>query len=149
MGNRQVLLLLALTLGGCDATSGTGTGSTPGAFSAPTGLAFGRQDGAAAGINAALGGLISPKIGAALDDNDRRLAYDAQIEALERGASGAPVAWRNPDSGRRGNIVPGPPYTKQGATCRGYSHSVMIAGQLEIARGTACRGSDGGWSVAS
>jgi surface antigen len=146
-----LLLLIAAPLGGCDATSGTATGGVAGAFSAPSAPAFGRPgEGAAAAVNnAALGGLISPKIGAALDDNDRRLAYDAQIEALERGSPGAPVAWRNPGSGRFGNIVPGPAYMKQGATCRGYSHTVTIAGQLEIARGTACRGSDGGWNAIS
>jgi surface antigen len=57
------------------------------------------------------------------------------------------MPWRNPVSGRYGNIVPGPAYDRKGAQCRGYSHSVTIGGQLEIARGTACRSPDGAWSA--
>ena len=97
--------------------------------------------------NAELGRLIGLKIGAALNDDDRRLAYEAQIKALESGSPGAPMPWRNPASGRFGNIVPGPAYDRKGAQCRGYSHSVHINGQLEIARGTACRSTDGVWSA--
>jgi surface antigen len=143
----NLLLPLALVLGGCDLTSSADGGT--GRFAAFSALRspFGGSGAAGAVNNAALGGLISAKIGTALDDTDRRLAYEAQIEALERGSPGAPVPWRNPESGRYGNIVPGPAYNRQGATCRGYSHTVTIAGQLEIARGTACRGSDGGWNA--
>ncbi len=57
---------------------------------------------------AALGGMLGNRIGAAMDDEDKRRAYAAQVQALESGPSGAPVAWRNPDSGRYGSIVPGP-----------------------------------------
>lgn len=57
------------------------------------------------------------------------------------------MPWRNPASGRFGNIVPGPAYDRKGAQCRGYSHSVTVNGQLEIARGTACRSTDGVWSA--
>src|SRR4030081_2285605 len=80
-------------------------------------------------------------------DDARPLAYEAQIKALESGSPGAPMPWRNPGSGRYGNIVPGPAYDRKGAQCRGYSHSVTINGQLEIARGTACRSTDGVWSA--
>jgi surface antigen len=149
-----LLLSSALVLAGCDVTGGSalGTGSLTRAFSAaPSGSANGRgeQAAAAAVTDAALGGMLNPKIGARLDDDDRRLALQAQLEALERGASGAPVPWRNPVSGHYGNIVPGPAYARQGSTCRGYSHSVSVAGQLDIARGTACRVPDGPWSAAT
>lgn len=147
-----LLLLAALALAGCDVTSGQalGTGSLSQAFSAgPVASANGRgeQEAAAAVTDAALGGMLGPKIGARLDDDDRRLAYQAQIEALERGAPGAPVPWRNPVSGHYGNIVPGPAYARQGSTCRGFSHSVSVAGQLDIARGTACRAGEGPWTA--
>jgi surface antigen len=99
----------------------------------------------AAATAAALGGLIGPKLDSALDDGDRRLAYQAQMDALERGAPGAPIAWSNPDSGRHGNIVAGPAYRVKSATCRGYSHTVTIDGQLETVRKTACRSGDGKW----
>ncbi len=117
-------------------------------FTGSPGFGHSGDRAAAAVNNAATSGLIGSKIGALLDDADRKLAYEAQIEALERGASGAPVPWRNPASGRFGNIVPGPAYARQGATCRGFSHTVTVEGQLEIARGTACRVQEGPWTAA-
>jgi len=150
-----LVLASALALCGCEVTGsgpGEGAGTLAGAFSSASGgAAAGRpgSEAAAAATNAALGGLIGNKLGAALNDDDRRMAYEAQIEALDRGSPGAPVPWKNPASGRRGNIVPGPAYDQKGATCRGFSHTVTINGQLETARGTACRGSDGTWTAVS
>ncbi len=98
-------------------------------------------------IGAAVGGLVGNRIGAALDDEDRRRAYAAQMQALEAGPSGAPVAWRNPDDGRYGNVVPGPAYQANGATCRQYTETIYIDGNPQIARGTACRNRDGTWTA--
>ena len=50
-------------------------------------------------IGAAVGGLLGNRIGAALDDEDKRRVYAAEMQALETGPSGAPVAWRNPEFG--------------------------------------------------
>jgi surface antigen len=145
-----LLLATALALGGCDLTSKSGAseGASASAFSgnASAGTAD-RATASNALTNAELSRLIGTKIGAALNDDDRRLAYEAQIKALESGSPGAPMPWRNPASGRYGNIVPGPAYDRKGAQCRGYSHSVTVNGQLEIARGTACRSTDGVWSA--
>ena len=98
-------------------------------------------------IGAAIGGLFGNRIGAAMDDEDRRRAYAAQMQALETGPSGAPVAWRNPDSGRYGNVVPGPAYQANGSTCRQYTHTVYVDGTPQSARGTACRNPDGTWTA--
>jgi surface antigen len=98
-------------------------------------------------IGAAVGGFLGNRIGAALDDEDKRRAYAAQMQALETGPSGAPVAWRNPDSGRYGNVVPGPAYQANGATCRSYSQTIYIDGNPQAARGTACRNPDRSWTV--
>jgi surface antigen len=98
-------------------------------------------------IGAAVGGLIGNRIGASLDDEDRRRAYAAQMQALEAGPSGAPVAWRNPDDGRYGNVVPGPAYQANGATCRQYTETIFIDGNPQIARNTACRNPDGTWTA--
>ena len=98
-------------------------------------------------IGAAVGGLFGNRIGAAMDDEDRQRAYAAQMQALETGPSGAPVAWRNPDSGRYGNVVPGPAYQANGATCRQYTHTVYVDGTPQSARGTACRNPDGTWTT--
>jgi len=104
----------------------------------------------AAGVAGALiGGFIGNRIGAALDEEDRRRAFAAQTEALENGRSGAPVAWRNPDSGRYGNIVPGPAYQQRGVTCRPYTHTIYIDGKPQVARGSACRNPDGTWTPVS
>ena len=97
-------------------------------------------------IGAAVGGLLGNRIGAAMDDEDRRRAYEAQMAALETGRSGAPVSWRNPDSGRYGTIVPGPAYEQRGMNCRQYTHTIYMEGRPETARGTACRNPDGSWT---
>jgi len=125
---------------------GTAAGAIAGAV---IGSQFGGGVGerVAAGVaGAAIGGLIGNRIGAALDDEDRQRAYAAQIDALERGNSGAPVGWENPDSGRRGTIVPGPAYDRRGTKCREFTHTVYIDGRPQIARGAACRNPDGTWT---
>ena len=97
-------------------------------------------------VGAGLGALIGNRIGAAMDDEDKRRAYAAQMQALDDGAPGAPISWRNPDSGRYGMVVPGPTYEEQGRQCRSYTHTIYIDGRPETARGTACRNPDGSWT---
>lgn len=101
------------------------------------------------GAGATLGGLLSNRVGGALDDEDRRRAYAAQMWALEVGPSGAPVAWRNPGSGRYGNVVPGPAYELNGVPCRQFTSTVYIGGTQQTERGTACRNPDGTWAIVS
>jgi surface antigen len=151
-----LVIAAALVLCGCDVTSSggpDGPGMLAGAFAGSgSGATSGdpaRDRAAAAVTAAALGGLIGSKLGSVLDDSDRALAYQAQIDALEHGAPGAPIAWRNPGTGRHGNIVAGPLYDLKGAKCRGYSHTVTIGGQLETVRKTACRNASGSWTAMS
>lgn len=150
-----VLALAGLGLAAC--SSATGPKEVGGTMvGAGAGALIGNAVGAAAGnrlagtlIGAALGGFLGNRIGAALDDEDKRRAYAAQLQALETGPSGAPVAWRNPDTGRYGNVVPGPVYQVNGAPCRQYTHTVYLDGQPQIQRGTACRNPDGTWTTVS
>jgi len=154
-----ILALAAVGLVACAGNPQTGTGpreNTGTLVGALTGAAVGSQFGGnvgsrvAAGVaGAAIGGLIGNRIGAALDDADRERAYVAQMQALESGQSGAPVNWRNPDSGRYGNVVPGPAYQQAGNTCRSYTHTIYIDGRPQTARGTACRAPDGTWNPIS
>jgi len=147
------MVLVAAGVAGCSADSGPKeAGGT--AVGALAGGLIGNAVGGSAGnrvagtlVGAAVGGLFGNRIGAAMDDEDKRRAYAAQMQALEAGPSGAPVAWRNPDSGRYGNVVPGPAYQANGATCRQYSHTVYIDGKPQTGRGTACRNPDGTWTI--
>jgi surface antigen len=148
-------VLVGASLAGCSSDTGPKEeGGT--AVGAIAGGAIGNAIGGGAGnrfagtvIGAALGGLLGNRVGAALDDEDKRRAYVAEMQALESGPSGAPVAWRNPDSGRYGNVVPGPFYEENGAACREYTHTVYIDGRPQTAHGTACRNRDGTWTVLS
>ena len=121
---------------------GAGSGAVLGAAVAGPGNRVG-----GAVVGGLLGGLIGNRIGAALDDEDKQRAYAAQMDALDRGQPGAPVSWKNPDSGRYGNIVPGPQYQQSGRNCRAFTHTIYIDGQPQTSRGTACRNPDGTWSA--
>ena len=163
-----VFAVVGLALGGCVASpDASGPGPGPGPVSGPgpregagtvvgagTGALLGSQFGGntgsrlAAGVaGAAVGGLIGNRIGASLDDEDKQRAYAAQMDALERGQPGAPVSWRNPDSGRYGTIVPGAAYQQADRKCRAFTHTIYIDGQPQTARGTACRNPDGTWTA--
>jgi surface antigen len=150
-----VAALLAACAG--DPESGRGpkenTGTLLGALGgAAIGSAFGggaSEHIAGALIGAGAGALIGNRIGAAMDDEDKKRAYEAEMNALERGTSGAPVGWRNPDSGRYGSVVPGPAYVQNGRNCRAYTETVYIDGKPQTARGTACRNADGTWTPLS
>lgn len=149
-------VLVTAFVAGCAGDPNTGTGpreNTSTLVGALAGAAIGSQIGGgtsarvgAAVAGAAIGGLIGNRIGAALDDEDRQRAYEAQLAALENGSPGAPVGWRNPDSGRYGSIVPGPQYDRRGSRCRDYTHTIYIDGKPQTARGAACRNPDGTWT---
>jgi surface antigen len=155
-----VLIAIGVALGsglvGCAGDPRTGTGpkeNTGTLVGALAGAAIGSQFGGgtgeriAAGVaGAAIGGILGNRIGSAMDDEDKQRAYAAQMDALETGRSGAPVAWENPDSGRRGSIVPGPAYDRRGTKCREYTHTIYIDGRPQVARGAACRNPDGTWT---
>src|SRR5262245_40290980 len=153
------VLLIAASLAACAATPETGqdakenTGTAVGAIAGGLlGSTIGGNLGTkiAAGVaGAAIGGLIGNRIGAAMDDEDKRRAYAAQMQALESGRSGAPVTWKNPDTGRYGAIVPGPAYQQANGTCRQYTHTIYIDGTPQTARGAACRNPDGTWTPIS
>jgi surface antigen len=154
-----VIAAIGLSLAGCAGNPENGTGpkeNTGTLLGALGGAAIGSQFGGGAGghvagalIGAGVGALIGNRIGASLDDEDKRRAYAAEMEALERGPSGAPVGWRNPDSGRYGSVIPGPAYSDNGRNCRAYTETIYIDGRPQTARGTACRNPDGSWTPLS
>jgi surface antigen len=147
------VVLMGASVAACSANSGPKeAGGT--AAGAVAGGVIGNAIGGSAGnrfagtvIGATIGGFLGNRIGAALDDEDKRRAYAAQMQALEAGPSGAPVDWRNPDSGRYGNVVPGPAYQASGSTCRSYTQTIFIDGTPQTERGAACRNPDGTWTT--
>jgi surface antigen len=94
---------------------------------------------------AVIGGLVGSEIGRALDHQDRMLAQEAEFAALEHGRSGERRPWRNPDSGRYGEVVPGTAYKRGDQDCRDYTHAIYIDGRPQTIRGSACRNPDGTW----
>jgi surface antigen len=142
----------ALVLAGC---SGPGNapkqdqGLVAGAIAGGVlGSQIGRGKGSVVGtvLGAVVGGVVGSEIGRSLDERDRRLAQQAEIDAFERGQSNRPVRWQNPDNGRYGEVVPGPAYQRGAQPCREYTHTVYIGGRPQAMRGTACRNPDGTWS---
>lgn len=141
----------ALLLAGCAGEPGPKTGA--GAFS---GAVAGGLIGAATGhgargalTGAIIGGLVGGAVGNALDEQDRRRAYMAEMEALEYGGPGAPMTWHG-DHGVYGTVVAGPAYVHGShERCREYTHTIYIQGRPEVARGVACRNPDGTWDQVS
>lgn len=138
--------LFALPLGGCETKQDSGLliGAITGGI---IGNSVGRGNGKPAGtiVGAVIGGIIGSEIGRSMDRTDRLLAQQAELDALERGTSGQPVRWRNPDNGRYGDVVPMAPYRRGPEDCRDYTHTVYIDGRPQVMRGTACRNPDGTW----
>lgn len=130
------------------ADAGLGTGTVLGAV---VGSQFGGGSGRIVGTvaGAFIGGVLGHDIGRKLDQRDRMLAEEAEIDAFERGPSGQPRRWRNPNNNRYGEVIPAPPYQRGGRDCRDYTHTIYIDGRPQAMRGTACRNRDGTWSALS
>ncbi len=145
------LLIVSIGLVGCSG-EGPNKADTGMVVGAVAGGILGNQVGkgtgniAATALGAVVGGIVGSEIGRSLDAQDRRLAQDAEFEALERGNSGVSRQWRNPDNGRYGEVVPSRPYKRGTVDCRDYTHKIYINGQPQSMRGTACRNPDGSWS---
>jgi surface antigen len=146
-------LLATLSLAACGRSNGDvnksdvglGTGAVLGGV---LGNQFGKGSGRIVGTMAGVvvGGIVGHDIGRQLDQRDRMFAQQAEMDAWERGQSGRPVKWRNPENGRYGEIVPMQPYRRGSNDCRDYTHTIYIDGRPQAMRGTACRNPDGTWS---
>ncbi|MFP5075719.1 hypothetical protein ACLE20_00260 [Rhizobium sp. YIM 134829] len=128
--------LAATMLAGCGTRSGTG----PTAALASTG----RLANSATYIAALQGGIIAKGAGQSLSSADRQRALEAEYRALEAAPGGQPVIWQG--SKVRGSVVATAPYQVGSQNCRQYSHTVTMSGSETVARGVACRNSDGSWT---
>ncbi|MDJ0788331.1 MAG: RT0821/Lpp0805 family surface protein [Myxococcota bacterium] len=96
----------------------------------------------------ALGGLLGALGGQVLDQRDRQIAAQNAQVALERAPTGTSSPWQNPDTGASGTFTPTRTYQQpNGQYCREYNQEVWVAGQREMAYGTACRQADGSWKM--
>lgn len=144
------VLATAITLAGCgpDGPNKADTGLAVGAIAGGLlGNSVGRGGGrvAATIVGTVVGGIVGSEIGRSMDKQDRMLAERAEYDAFERGPSGRPVRWHNPDNGRYGDIVPMASYRRDNYDCRDYTHTIYIDGRPQAMRGTACRNPDGTW----
>src|SRR5207247_4539799 len=106
-GRLSAAALAALSIAACAGTPETGQGpkeNTGTLVGAVAGGLIGSQFGGgtgeriAAGLaGAALGGLIGNRIGAGMDDDDKRRADAAPMQAREAGKAGVAVTWKSRD----------------------------------------------------
>ena len=129
---RAVLLAGLLVLSSCASMSGLG------------GFGGGSRS-PSSGNPVMVSGLISGPIGAGLGAGEKQRALAAEFQALEYAQSGQAVTWTG-GSGRSGSVIPAQPYRVGSQDCRQYTQTVVRDGQTKIARGTACRNSDGSWT---
>lgn len=149
LGSRyEMRICLALVAGLLLGVSGCGTtGSNQGAIAA---LGTGAAGGGAVSssvIAAMGGGLVNGSIGAGLSQGEKRSALEAEYKALEYTASGQAVGWKGDQASHYGEVVAAQPYRVGSQDCRQYAQTVHVGGAGATARGTACRNTDGSWSL--
>jgi surface antigen len=136
----SALVAALATLSACgttgDSGGGGGGGKTPGGGSGGTSAIMKSMD----------GGLIGGSIGVGLSDEEKSRALEAEYRALEYSQAGQPVAWKGDDQSTYGQAAAASPYRVGSQDCRQYTQTVVRGGQSRIARGTACRNSDGSWT---
>jgi surface antigen len=95
-------------------------------------------------IGAAAGALIGAKIGRELDEGDRGCFG----HALEIGAPGRAVTWRNRATGVDYVLVPGEGRNRSAGTCREFTLTAKLGSEKSKRSGKACQNSTGVWKIA-
>lgn len=102
--------------------------------------------GAIAGV--ILGGAMGAALTRDLDCEDRSYAYKSYYNGFNSGRPGSTYRWRNPRSGRYGEMRVDGYYSDQaGFRCTNFTQRVYINGRPRIDRGRACRQPDGSWAI--
>lgn len=141
LGVAGMILLLTTSCADSTLTKGSQGALGGAAGGAVIGQAVGRNTEATL-IGAAVGTMLGYIVGNEMDKFDKRqLNY-----AYERGPSGQPVSWVNPDSGNSYQVVPQPAYTGgSNRVCRQAEIMATIDGRPETTYSTACRNNQGQW----
>ncbi len=98
-------------------------------------------------IDALDGGLFGRMDSEPMKRADRMLALEAEYKALEHTPAGQSVPWKSERSELVGEVIASQPYRVGSQDCRPYRHTITNNGQIRSARGTACRNSDGSWTL--
>ena len=120
-----------------------------GGLGALAGSQFGSGSGqlAAVAIGTLGGAFLGNEIGKSLDRADQAFMRQTSARALEQNPTGVASAWRNPDTGHSGTVVPTRTYQTVTGRCREFQQTVTISGRSETAYGTSCREADGSWRI--
>ena len=150
----SVILVLSVLVSACFETQnapkqtlGTLLGAGAGAILGSN-VGGGKGKLAAVAIGALGGAYLGSEIGKSLDYVDRLKAGEAEQSALEMNRAGVATRWHNPDTGNSGKVTPEPAVQlASGEFCREYEHEIIVDGRSEVAKGTACRQTNGKWKV--
>lgn len=142
---RSVRISTVLTTFSCLAIV-SGCSTSGGSASVGRGLLSPKPSSSAGYITALQGGIVS-RSGADLSSSDRSRALEAEYRALEEAVGGQPMAWKGNDAS--GEVIANAPYQVGAQNCRQYRHTVKVDGRDMVARGAACRNSDGTWTPLS
>ncbi len=86
---------------------------------------------------------------ARLDRSDRAMALNALQEALSELGDGASLVWQRPSRALTGVIKPVSAFRDDvGRVCRHLTYWLSVGPYVKQVEGTACRESDGQWSLA-
>lgn len=129
-------------IGGVPTITGAPVGGVIDPQLGPTG-----QETPAAPIGPVAGALLDAEIWRSLTAEDRKLAANAEYEALEFGRAASRTVWRNPASGNGGRVTVGVTRRVNLLDCREFEHRVTIGGRDRIDRGAACRRPNAVWRV--
>lgn len=134
---------MMLVMASCAEMNKGQTGAVGGAAGgAIIGQAIGRNTEATL-IGAAVGTMLGYIVGNEMDKHDKQQLNNA----YERGPSGQPVTWTNPDSGNNYHVVPQAAYANPSTNqvCRQAEVMATIDGQPQKTQTTACRNAQGQW----
>ena len=150
----MMMTVALLVLAGC-APYGHGPREQQGTFiGGASGALLGAQVGSGKGrlvavaIGTLAGALLGQDVGRTLDRADQMAMQQNAQYSLEHAPTNTSTAWRNPDTGNSGELMPVETYrSKGGEYCREYRQKVRIGGEIQQAYGTACRQPDGSWKI--
>ncbi len=148
--SRAFLVLPVLALTACataPSIAPVSTGPTVAAID-PAQLSAPAQSRAVAASMTDVSSFIDPGALSKMSDKSKAEAAGAQFNALQYGRVGAPRNWVG-DNGQTGAVTVGPYVRVNLIDCRDFTHTVNIAGQNFVKKGTACREADGSWTVSS